>query len=623
MATNTERLQEIISGAQAVAPRIKTETPVQKIEESVIDVEGGVDPLEVPEIGFPTKKKKQLTAQPSTGLSYSAVDEPLQSIDYGDPASFESVQELLTEGTSFAESPQAFSTTGAISTIGTGGEPGEGEDFFDDPADFDEFGAVGPDGTIDPDIIGDPFDYGFNKDFFSDVASRPIGETFDQAIRDFGNFVEFGTTEPVTASFTGPFGETQYNVTDPYGNPTTPGFVSGAISAGSLFGSGLMGTAYSAVTKPTSPFNVTESYQNDFQSLQDISEANGWTDLGGGVAVGTAPGNYGVGISAEDAGVYGYDPNEEELGTQAFSSQETTVAAVDFGGGVVGYYDLGPDYDQETFSATDSMMGPSSPELGFPADASDVAQGLAYDQLDYAMIAEGKIQEQITGKPSLYAPIDDGPDTPDEDPDAPTGETTGKTQAELESIQEDYDKFGVPVDDPAAPPPDQVKSDLNQLSDVYGGGDPDASQTGPSGPSGPSMSEMADRDEIESAWNYDPDSEGSSDSDSKIICTAMNAAYGFGSFRQAIWLQHSKSLSPAYQKGYHALFKPVVRYVYSPKTKDQALARFIRWYGEGMARRRTADIWLQKRGRKSNPLVTVERKFWESLCYLAGKLKWK
>lgn len=613
MATNTERLQEILSGAQAVAPRIKTETPVQQIEESVIDVEGGVDPLEVPEIGFPTKKKKQPTAQPSTGLSYSAVDEPLQSIDYGDPASFESVQELLTEGTSFGESPQAFSTTGTISTTGTGGEPGEGEDFFDDPADLDEFGAVGPDGTIDPDIIGDPFNYGFNRDFAKDVASRPIGETFNQAIRDFGNFVEFGTTQPVTASFVGPFGETQYNVTDPYGNPTTPGFVSGMISAGSLFGSGLMGTAYSAVTKPTSPFNVTESYQNDFQSLQDISEAGGWTNLGGGVAVGTAPGNYGIGISAEDAGVVGYDPHEEEAASQSFSSQETTTVAVNVNGDIA-YFDVGRDYDAMNFDPFGSLMSISDPSFQYGEQA-----------FDNTLAAAGKLQEQMVNMPSLYAPINDGPDTPDEDPNAPTGEMTGKTQSELESIQEDYNKFGVPdpTDDPAAPPPDQVKSDLNQLSDVYGGGDPDASQTGPSGPgSNADKASMADRDEIESALNYDPDA-GESNDDSKIICTAMNAAYGFGSFRQAIWLQHSKSLSPAYQKGYHALFKPVVRYVYSPKTKDQALARFIRWYGEGMARRRTADIWLQKRGRKSNPLVTVERKFWESLCYLAGKLKWK
>ncbi len=622
MATNTEKLQEILSGAQAVAPRIRTETPVQQIEQSVIDVKGGVDPLEVPDIGLPTKKKKQSLSQPSTGPSYSAVDEPLQSVDYGDPASFSNVENLLTQGTSFAESPQRFTRTGTISST-------EGGDFFDDIADLDEFGAVGPDGRIDPDIIGDPFDYGSIKGFASDVRSRSIGETFNQAIRDFGNFVEFGTTQPVTASFTGPFGERQFNVTDPVGNPTTPGFVSAAVST--IPGGAL---ALSAATKPTvfgitNPFSTTQSYQNDFQSLQDISEAGGWTNLGGGVAVGTAPGKYGAGISAEQAGAV-VDDFEEEFGTQAFSSQETTIGAVNFGDGIVGYYDLGRDYDQETFSAMDSMMGPSSPELGFPADASDVAQGLAYDQLDYAMMAEGKLQEQITGKPSLYAPIDDGPDTPD-DPNAPGGPETGLTLDELESRMEDISLYGEPdpTDDPSAQDPESMQRDIEALSDIsMGSVDPGDTFGGPDDPdtqaeTAADKASMADRDEIESALNYDPDSEGSSDDGGKIICTAMNAAYGFGSFRQAIWLQHSKSLSPAYQKGYHALFKPVVRYVYSPKTKDQALARFIRWYGEGMARRRTADIWLQKRGRKSNLLVTVERKFWESLCYLAGKLKWK
>ena len=30
----------------------------------------------------------------------------------------------------------------------------------------------------------------------------------------------------------------------------------------------------------------------------------------------------------------------------------------------------------------------------------------------------------------------------------------------------------------------------------------------------------------------------------KIICTAMNYAYGFGSFRQAIWLKHSENMHP-------------------------------------------------------------------------------
>ena len=108
MVTNTEKLQEILSGAQAVAPRIRTETPIQEIGESVIDVKGGADPLEVPDIGSPRRKKKQSLSQPSTGPSYSAVDAPLQSVDYGDPASFTNVENLLTQGTSFAESPQRF-----------------------------------------------------------------------------------------------------------------------------------------------------------------------------------------------------------------------------------------------------------------------------------------------------------------------------------------------------------------------------------------------------------------------------------------------------------------------------------------------------------------------------------
>ena len=42
------------------------------------------------------------------------------------------------------------------------------------------------------------------------------------------------------------------------------------------------------------------------------------------------------------------------------------------------------------------------------------------------------------------------------------------------------------------------------------------------------------------------------DEGSKIVCTMMNQSYGFGSFRNAIWLKYSKdNLSEEYQKGYH------------------------------------------------------------------------
>ena len=51
-------------------------------------------------------------------------------------------------------------------------------------------------------------------------------------------------------------------------------------------------------------------------------------------------------------------------------------------------------------------------------------------------------------------------------------------------------------------------------------------------------------------------------SDDKIVCTAMNNQYGFGSFRQTIWLNQSKTLDKHYQIGYHTIFKPLVRYAY-------------------------------------------------------------
>ena len=167
-------------------------------------------------------------------------------------------------------------------------------------------------------------------------------------------------------------------------------------------------------------------------------------------------------------------------------------------------------------------------------------------------------------------------------------------------------------------------------------GRPDDS--GPSAPSGPSVGYGAGQvdpglasaaaaatgvgvgrgeDSPSAARDASKDSDGGNGGGDKIICTAMNNAYGFGSFRQAVWLQHSKTLDPAYQIGYHTIFKPVVKWMYS---KDTIATRLVRWWGEGFARRRTADIWLQKHG-KRHTLGRIERAFWEPLCYCVGKLK--
>ena len=102
----------------------------------------------------------------------------------------------------------------------------------------------------------------------------------------------------------------------------------------------------------------------------------------------------------------------------------------------------------------------------------------------------------------------------------------------------------------------------------------------------------------------------------KIVCTAMNEAYGFGSFRQAIWLAHSRDMAPEYQAGYHAIFQPLVTYGYGGTTKTR---KFVRGILEGIARRRTADIWMQKKG-KRHPVGRIERAFWEPVCYAVGRI---
>ena len=106
----------------------------------------------------------------------------------------------------------------------------------------------------------------------------------------------------------------------------------------------------------------------------------------------------------------------------------------------------------------------------------------------------------------------------------------------------------------------------------------------------------------------------------KIVCTAMNKAYGFGSFRQAIWLQHSANMPNAktIEKGYHKLFLPVVAFAFSDK---QTFARkLVRKVSEHIARHRTADLWKEMRGKRRDPLGRIYRAIIEPICYIAGKV---
>ena len=96
----------------------------------------------------------------------------------------------------------------------------------------------------------------------------------------------------------------------------------------------------------------------------------------------------------------------------------------------------------------------------------------------------------------------------------------------------------------------------------------------------------------------------------KIVCTMMNETYGFGSFRNKIWLKHSKGLAPEYQKGYHKLFLPLVKIAKTNKVVRKIL--------EHIAVHRTIDIRQESRG-KVHLLGRVYRKILEPICYFVGK----
>ena len=107
-----------------------------------------------------------------------------------------------------------------------------------------------------------------------------------------------------------------------------------------------------------------------------------------------------------------------------------------------------------------------------------------------------------------------------------------------------------------------------------------------------------------------PSSDSGSSGGGKIVCTMMNKTYGFGSFRNKIWLRQSKDLAPEYQKGYHKIFLPLVRL-----SKTNIVIRKIL---EHIAVHRTIDIRQESRG-KTHILGRVYRKVLEPICYLVGK----
>ena len=116
--------------------------------------------------------------------------------------------------------------------------------------------------------------------------------------------------------------------------------------------------------------------------------------------------------------------------------------------------------------------------------------------------------------------------------------------------------------------------------------------------------------------NNNKDSGNKGNSSSKIVCTAMNESYGFGSYRQAVWLKYSNNnLTKEHEVGYHTLFLPLVELAYQ---KDY---KYVRKTLENIARHRTADLRAEMQNKKRDKLGRFYRAILEPICYLVGAYK--
>jgi len=102
----------------------------------------------------------------------------------------------------------------------------------------------------------------------------------------------------------------------------------------------------------------------------------------------------------------------------------------------------------------------------------------------------------------------------------------------------------------------------------------------------------------------------------KIVCTAMNDDYGFGAYRNAIWLKYAElnyKDKPEMEKGYHAIFKPLL------KIRKKWYGKPIYAWMKHVARHRSVDLRAEMYGKKRDRIGQAWRFVLEPLCYLVGK----
>jgi len=103
----------------------------------------------------------------------------------------------------------------------------------------------------------------------------------------------------------------------------------------------------------------------------------------------------------------------------------------------------------------------------------------------------------------------------------------------------------------------------------------------------------------------------------KIVCTMMNERYGFGFFRNKIWMKFHEGYSKDYIKGYHAIFLPLVKIAKGEGKINTAVRKVL----EHMGRHVTADMFKIMKGKKRDTLGRIYRAIFEPACHIIGKIK--
>ena len=168
---------------------------------------------------------------------------------------------------------------------------------------------------------------------------------------------------------------------------------------------------------------------------------------------------------------------------------------------------------------------------------------------------------------------------------------------------------------------EQMMTEMNALQDYYSEPDP---TTVPeieamiSGAEAEEAAVAAAAAEAEAAAEEAPSWGGGAgeggDPGGKIACTMMNHLYGFGSFRNAIWMRYARDHmpEPEWELGYHKVYGPLVKMM----PTHPWVRKFMRWF----ARTRTATLRRELRGKRPTLMQAVRRGVSRPIVYAVGWL---